>query len=96
MSQEEINFKTVKIGEHRKLNVVLKNSSSCAFFIDLQFKNNKFIDGYETPNEAQILNVFSTDFKEGILPANSEISVDINFNPTEVHLYDLKLAVTAK
>ena len=42
VSEEEINFKTVKIGEQRKLNVVLKNSSSCAFFIDLQFKNNKF------------------------------------------------------
>lgn len=78
------------------MNVVLKNSSSCAFFVDLQFKNNKFEEGYEVPTEAQILNVFSTDFKEGILPANSEINVGIIFSPTEVHHYDLKLAVTAK
>ena len=49
----------------------MKNSSTCAFFVDLQFKNNKFEDGYAMPSEAQILNVFSTDFKEGILPANS-------------------------
>ena len=48
------------------------------------------------PTEAQILNVFSSDFKEGILPANSEITVGIIFSPTEVQNYDLKLAVTAK
>jgi hypothetical protein len=76
--------------------VKLKNSSNCAFFVDLQFKNNRFEEGYETPTEGQILSVFSTDFKEGVLPANSEITVSIIFSPAEVHNYDLKLAVTAK
>lgn len=33
ISQDEIDFKTVKIGEQRKLQVTLKNSSACAFFI---------------------------------------------------------------
>jgi hypothetical protein len=42
MSDEEIDFKTVKVGEQRKLQVTLKNSSGCAFFVDLQFKNNRF------------------------------------------------------
>jgi hypothetical protein len=49
MSHEEIDFKTVKIGEQRKLQVTLKNSSSCAFFLDLQFKNNRFDENYQPP-----------------------------------------------
>jgi len=76
--------------------VTMKNSSTCAFFVDLQFKNNNFQDGYNIPSEAQILNVFSTDFKEGILPANSEITVGIIFSPADVLKYDLKLSVTAR
>ena len=96
ISHEEIDFTTVQIGEQRKLCVTLKNSSTCAFFVDLQFKNNRFEDGYEIPTEGQILNVFTTDFKEGIIPANSEITVGIIFSPTDVHNYDLKLAVTAR
>jgi|JI6StandDraft_1071083.scaffolds.fasta_scaffold28572_4 hypothetical protein len=78
------------------MQVTLKNSANCAFFVDLQFKNNKFEEGYQSPTEGQILNVFGTDFREGIIPANSEITVGIFFNPSEVHSYDLKLAVVAR
>lgn len=96
MSHEEIDFKTVKIGEQRKLQVTLKNSSSCAFFLDLQFKNNKFDDNYQPPTESQILSVFGLDFREGILPANSQLTVGIFFTPSDVQKYDLKLIATAK
>lgn len=78
------------------MHVTLKNTANCAFFVDLQFKNNKFDEGYQIPTEGQILAVFGTDFREGILPANSEMTVGIFFNPTEVLTYDLKLAVTAR
>ena len=40
----------MKIGEQKKMSVVLKNGSSCAFFVDLQFKNNRFEDGVEIPS----------------------------------------------
>ena len=42
ISAEELNFKTVKIGEQKKMQVTLKNSANCAFFVDLQFRNNRF------------------------------------------------------
>jgi uncharacterized protein YpiB (UPF0302 family) len=71
ISHEEIDFKTVKITEQKKINFTLKNTSNCAFFIDLHFKNNKFTEGYIPPTENQINSVFSLDFKEGTLPANS-------------------------
>ena len=61
----------MKIGEQKKLQFTLKNSSACAFFVDLQFKNNRFEENYQPPTEAQILSVFSLDFREGILPANA-------------------------
>jgi hypothetical protein len=84
ISQEEIDFKAVKIGEQKKLNIVLKNSSNCAFFVDLTFKNNRFEDNYTPPSEAQVLSVFNLDFREGILPANSERTIGVFFSPIEV------------
>lgn len=71
ISHEEIDFKTVKITEQKKINFTLKNTSNCAFFIDLHFKNNSFTEGYIPPNDNQITSVFNLDFKEGTLPANS-------------------------
>ena len=42
------------------------------------------------------MKVFGLDFKEGTLPANSEIKVGMTFNPDNVHNYDLKLIVSAR
>jgi hypothetical protein len=50
ISKEEIDFKTVKIGEQKKMQVTLKNTSNCAFFVDLQFKNNRFEEDYQIPS----------------------------------------------
>lgn len=40
--------------------------------------------------------MFNLDFKEGTLPANSELTVSIFFSPTEVQQYDQKLFVRAQ
>jgi hypothetical protein len=40
--------------------------------------------------------VFNLDFKSGTLPANSELTVGVFFNPTEVQIYDLKLVINAR
>lgn len=77
-----MNFGTVKISEQKKLQFKLKNTANCAFFIDVRFQNNRFEEGYSPPSESHLMNVFGLDFKEGTLPANSEITVGIAFNPT--------------
>lgn len=86
----------MKITEQKKINITLKNTSNCAFFIDLHFKNNRFEDSYTPPSDSQIYSVFNLSFKEGTLPANSEVTVGIFFSPNEVHRYDLKLVVSAR
>ena len=96
ISQEEVDFKTVKITEQKKMQVVLKNTSNCAFFVDIHFRNNRFEEGYMPPSESQISSVFNLDFKEGTLPANSELTLGIFFSPNEVQRYDLKLVVSAR
>jgi len=63
------------------MSVTLKNTSNCAFFVDLHFRNNRFEEGYNPPSDSQISSVFNLDFKEGTLPGNSELTVGIFFNP---------------
>ena len=63
--------------------------------MDISLKNNKF-EGEKVPSETQITNMFSFDFKEGKIPANSEIDVGLFFTPTEVMEFDLKLIVCTK
>ena len=77
------------------MTVNLKNSSDCAFFVDLQVKNNNF-EVTNPPSESQINSAFHLSYREGVIPANSEIQVDITFVPVEVINFDLKLIVTAK
>lgn len=96
ISAEEIDFGTVKITEQKKLQVKLKNTANCAFFVELHFRNNRFEEGYQPPAESHIASVFNLDFKEGTLPANSELTVSIFFSPSEVQQYDLKLVVSAR
>ena len=40
ISQEEIDFSTVKISEQKVINFKVKNTADCAFFVDLTLKNN--------------------------------------------------------
>jgi hypothetical protein len=49
ITPSEIDFKTVKITEQKKLQIILKNAGNCAFFVDLNFKNNRFDEGYIPP-----------------------------------------------
>jgi hypothetical protein len=49
ISTEEIDFGTVKITEQKKLQVKLKNTANCAFFVELHFRNNRFEEGYQPP-----------------------------------------------
>lgn len=96
LSAEEVDLGTVKITEQKKVEVRLKNTANCAFFVELQFRNNRFEEGYQPPSEAHLASVFALDFKEGTLPANSELTLAIFFSPSEVQHYDLKLVVTAR
>jgi len=41
----------------------LKNAGNCAFFVDLNFKNNRFDEGYVPPSDSQIASAFTLDFK---------------------------------
>ena len=96
ISEECLDFKSVRISEQKKMEFRLKNTANCAFFIDLHFQNNRFEDGYVPPSDSHLSHVFALDFKEGTLPANSEIKVGVAFSPSEVHKYDLKMVVSAR
>ena len=43
ISEEEIDFNTVKISEQKKLQFRLKNTANCSFFVELSIRNNKFL-----------------------------------------------------
>ena len=47
-------------------------------------------------SEMHLNNIFNLSFKEGTIPANSEICVDLIFSPLQVASYDLRLIVSAK
>lgn len=70
LSQELINFKTVKISENKKINIQIKNLSECAFYLDINLKNN-LNEAENKVSENQINNAFKLDYKNGVIPGNS-------------------------
>ena len=95
LSEEQIDFKTVKISENKKIGVRIKNASECAFYLDITLKNA--CSGLEHKvSESQISNAFKLDYKNGVIPGNSEIDLGITFSPLEVVNFDLLLVVNAR
>ncbi len=58
----------------------IKNDSECAFYLDICLKNAN--SGKETSiSENQISNAFKLDYKNGVIPGNSEIDLAVTFSP---------------
>lgn len=86
-----MNFNVVKVSEHDKKTVKLKNLSEANFYVELQLVSKK-----GTTSQNNIQKAFSLDFTEGLIAAKSEILVGIIFTPFEVCSYDIELLVNSK
>ena len=68
LSEQMIDFRTVKITENKKIGVQIKNISQCAFYLDIALKN---ANPEVNISESQINNAFKLDYRNGVIPGNS-------------------------